>query len=47
MGWQYKERIFWPTKPSWTAAALILSADSIFNYSKGSDIFLVNNSILY
>jgi len=48
MGWQYKEKIFWPIEqPSWTAAALILSADSIFNYSKGSDIFLVNNSILY
>ena len=44
----YYEKIFWPTEqPSWTAAALILSADSIFNYSKGSDIFLVNNSILY
>ena len=45
MGWQYEENIFWPEeKPSWTAAALILAADSIFDFSLGSDI-LKNNQL--
>ena len=40
MGWQYEENIFWPEeKPSWTAAALILAADSIFEFTAGSDLF--------
>ena len=43
MGWQYEENIFWPEeKPSWTAAALILAADSIYDFSKGSDILKKN-----
>ena len=43
MGWQYKENIFWPEeKPSWTAAALILAADSIYDFSSGSDILKEN-----
>jgi len=43
MGWQYDENIFWPEeKPSWTAAALILAADSIYDFSKGSDILKKN-----
>ena len=43
MGWQYVENIFWPEeKPSWTAAALILAADSIFDFSPGSDILKDN-----
>ena len=43
MGWQYIENIFWPEeKPSWTAAALILAADSIFDFSLGSDILKDN-----
>jgi len=43
MGWQYVENIFWPEeKPSWTAAALILAADSIFDFSLGSDILKDN-----
>ncbi len=43
MGWQYVENIFWPEeKPSWTAAALILAADSIFDFSSGANIFKDN-----
>ena len=40
MGWQYEQNIFWPKeKPSWTAAALMLSADCVFDYSDASDLF--------
>ena len=40
MGWQYEQDIFWPEeKPSWTAAALMLSADCVFDYSDASDLF--------
>ena len=40
MGWQYEENIFWPEeKPSWTAAALMLGADCVFDYSDASDLF--------
>ena len=45
MGWQYEENIFWPKeKPSWTSSALIIAADSLFNFSKASDLFIVNQS---
>jgi len=48
MGWQYKENIFWPKeKPSWTSSALIIAADSLFNFSKASDLFIVNQLTLY
>ena len=48
MGWQYEENIFWPNeKPSWTAAALIIAADSVMNFSNASDLFLNNQSLLY
>ena len=48
MGWQYEENIFWPDeRPSWTAAALIISADSVMNFSNASDLFLTNQSSLY
>ena len=48
MGWQYEEKIFWPNeRPSWTSAALIISADSVMNFSNASDLFLVNQSSLY
>ena len=40
MGWQYEQNIFCPEeKPSWTAAALMLSADCVFDYSDASDLF--------
>ena len=48
MGWQYEENIFWPDeRPSWTAAALIISADSVMNFSNASDLFVTNQSSLY
>ena len=48
MGWQYEENIFWPEeKPSWTAAALMLSADCVFDYSDASDLFISNQQSLF
>ena len=48
MGWQYEENIFWPNeKPSWTAAALIIAADTVLNFSDASNLFLQNQSSLY
>ena len=48
MGWQYEENIFWPNeKPSWTAAALIIAADSVLNFTDASDLFLKDQSVLY
>ena len=41
MGWQFKERIYWPKeKPSWTAAACILAADANYNLTQGSKLLL-------
>ena len=43
MGWQFEENFFWPNeKPTWTSAALIIAADSIYDFSDGSDIFKRN-----
>jgi hypothetical protein len=43
MGWQYKEKIFWPNeKPTWTAAAMLLAADAVFGYTTASDLFSKN-----
>ena len=48
MGWQYEENIFWPEeRPSWTSAALIIAADTVFDYSDASDLFIKDQSILY
>ena len=48
MGWQYEENIFWPNeKPSWTAAALIIAADSVLNFTDASDLFLKDQSAFY
>ena len=48
MGWQYEENIFWPDeKPSWTAAALIIAADTVLNFSNASNLFLKNQLSLY
>ena len=48
MGWQYEENIFWPNeRPSWTSSALIIAADSVFNFSKAADLFTANQSTLY
>ena len=43
MGWQFEENFFWPKeKPTWTSSALIIAADSIYDFSDGSDIFTRN-----
>jgi uncharacterized protein (DUF608 family) len=48
MGWQYKENIFWPDeKPSWTSSALIIAADTIFNFSNAANLFTSDQSTLY
>ena len=42
-GSKYEENFFWPNeKPTWTSAALIIAADSIYDFSDGSDIFTRN-----
>ncbi|MEL7029550.1 MAG: prenyltransferase [Pseudomonadota bacterium] len=41
MGWQFRNKVFWPVdKPSWTAAAIILAADALYGFSSASGIFL-------
>ncbi|MEC8218429.1 MAG: hypothetical protein VXZ97_04620 [Pseudomonadota bacterium] len=48
MGWQYEQNIFWPEeKPSWTAAALMLSADCVFDYSDASDLFKSDQRLVF
>ena len=43
MGWQYKEKFFWPEEqPNWTAGAEILAFDAVYKYSTASEIFLAN-----
>ena len=43
MGWQFEENFFWPNEqPTWTSAALVIAADSIYDFSDGSDIFKRN-----
>ena len=47
MGWQYEENIFWPNeKPSWTSSALIIAADTIFNFSNAANLFTSDQSTL-
>jgi len=42
-GYVYPDKKFWPIeKPTWTAAAVLLAADSIFNFTSGSKLFLKN-----
>ena len=48
MGWQYEENIFWPNeKPSWTSSALIIAADTVFNFSNAANLFTSDQSTLY
>jgi len=48
MGWQHVQNIFWPDeRPTWTSAAVLLAADAIFEFTKGSDLFLKNQLDLY
>ena len=39
-GFVYKDKKYWPVeKPSWTAAAVILAANSIFKINSNANFF--------
>jgi len=39
-GYVFKDKKYWPVeKPSWTAAAVILAANSLYKFTKASDFF--------
>lgn len=39
-GFQFKEQVIWPKeKTTWTAAAVLLAADALYNHTKASQIF--------
>ena len=45
-GYVYPDKAFWPEeKPTWTCGAVILAADSIYKFSKGSELFLKDWSL--
>jgi hypothetical protein len=45
MGWQFKERIFWPEEtPSWTQAAVILAADALYGDTLASRLLTDHGS---
>ena len=45
MGWQFKERIFWPEEtPSWTQAAVILAADALYGDTLASRLLIDHGS---
>ena len=40
-GYVYKDKKFWPVeKPTWTAGAVILAADALYEFTPGSELFL-------
>ncbi|MEM8988065.1 MAG: prenyltransferase [Pseudomonadota bacterium] len=40
MGYQFAEKVFWPgDKPSWTAAAVLLAGDALYDWTPASKIF--------
>ena len=40
-GYVYPDRTFWPIeKPTWTAAAVLLAADTLYKFTDGSELFL-------
>ena len=40
-GYVYTDKTYWPVeKPTWTAAAVLLAADSIYKFTPGSELFL-------
>ncbi|MGJ3232675.1 MAG: hypothetical protein ACFE0P_12860 [Oceanicaulis sp.] len=44
MGWQYELGMIWPKeRPGWTAAAVVLAADALYQIAPGSD-FLVRHA---
>ena len=42
MGWQFEQNFLANEQPTWTSAALVIAADSIYDFSDGSDIFKRN-----
>ena len=47
-GYVYTDKKFWPIeKPTWTAAAVLLAADSLYNFTSGSELFLKEWGSLY
>ena len=42
-GYVYTDKKFWPVeKPTWTAGAVLLAADSIYKFTAASELFLVD-----
>jgi len=42
-GYVYTDKKFWPVeKPTWTAGAVLLAADSIYKFTEASELFLVD-----
>tara|TARA_Y100001970_G_scaffold98563_1_gene123883 strand:+ start:30706 stop:31716 length:1011 start_codon:yes stop_codon:yes gene_type:complete len=42
-GYVFQDDTFWPVeKPTWTAAAVLLAADSLYNFSEGNRLFLTD-----
>ena len=40
-GYVYKDKKFWPVeKPTWTAGAVLLAADALYEFTAGSELFL-------
>ena len=40
-GYVYKDKKFWPVeKPTWTAGAVLLAADALYEFTPGSELFL-------
>ena len=40
-GYVYKDKKFWPVeKPTWTAGAVLLAADALYEFTLGSELFL-------
>ena len=39
-GYVYPDDKFWPIeKPTWTAGAVLLAADAVYNFTPGSELF--------
>ena len=46
-GYVYPDKKFWPVeKTTWTAAAVLLAADSLYNFTQGSKLFLKEWGVL-
>ena len=40
-GYVYPDKAFWPIeKPTWTAAAVLLAADTLYKFTDASELFL-------